>query len=108
VTIPTATTSWIRFDSLYYAEMAVLGCDTVARCPSKTRAEIVGGLGVGIGATGAHELGHQRGLEFTRHSSCGDCYDGAASTSYAHFFGVKHWSPEALTSMRSRLPHAEF
>jgi hypothetical protein len=104
VTGPTATVSSVRVDGLFSAELSVLGCDSIARCRAKTRDELVTGLGVGIGATAAHELGHQRGLDFTRHTACDDCYDSARSTSYAHFFGRKHWSDEAVGIMRSRLP----
>lgn len=104
VTVPTATVSSVRIDSLYYAELGVLRCETLVRCPAKTRDEIITGLGTGIGATAAHELGHQRGLEFTRHSACDECYDGTRATSYQHFFGEKHWSADALKIMTAVLP----
>jgi len=103
VTAPTSTVSSVRADGLFGAELSVVGCESMTRCPAKTREQLVTGLGVGIGATAAHELGHQRGLAFTRHAACDDCYDSARSTSYAHFFGRKRWSEDAVRIMRSRL-----
>ncbi len=103
VTLPTTTVSSVRADGLLGAELSVIGCESVTRCGAKTRQELLIGLGVGIGATAAHELGHQRGLDFTRHAACDDCYDSARSTSYTHFFGRKRWSGEALRIMRLRL-----
>jgi hypothetical protein len=60
---------------------------------------MVDALGRGVGATAAHELGHQAGLGFSRDHTCDDCYDGSSAKSRAHFFGEKHWSPEALRMM---------
>jgi len=103
VTYPASRVSSVRLDVLMNEELASAGCASLARC-AKPRAEILEGLGRGIGATAAHELGHQRGLEFARDSACDDCYDGKSSASYAHFFGRKHWSDEALAIMRAVLP----
>jgi hypothetical protein len=71
------------------------------------RAALVDGLGRGVGATAAHELGHQAGFRFALDSRCDDCYDGRASTSYAHFFGRMHWSDPALQIMVRTLPRRE-
>jgi len=100
--------SSVRFDVLVNEELAAAACASLARC-AKPRAELLEGLGRGIGATAAHELGHQSGLAFARDSACEDCYDGKASASYVHFFGRKHWSDGALASMRAALParHSE-
>lgn len=103
LTRPTAAVSSVRVDGLLGAELSVLGCESILRCSTKTRHEMVAGLGVGIGATAAHELGHQRGLGFTHHASCDDCYDSVRSASYAHFFGRKHWSTDSLRAMRAVL-----
>src|SRR5206468_12541024 len=91
LTYPASTVSSVRFDVLFFAERSAAGCHDATPC-TKTRAELLEGLGRGIGATAAHELGHQAGIEFVRDSPCADCYDGNRSTSYAHFFETKHWS----------------
>ena len=108
VTYPASRVSSVRFDVLVNEELAAAACASLARC-AKPRAELLEGLGRGIGATAAHELGHQSGLAFARDSACEDCYDGKASASYVHFFGRKHWSDGALASMRAALParHSE-
>jgi hypothetical protein len=67
---------------------------------------MVEALGRGIGATGAHELGHQVFLGFALDSTCDDCYDGRTSTTHDHFFGTKHWSNDALAVMRRVLPRS--
>jgi hypothetical protein len=82
----------------------VAGCGGLAACGKKTRAEMVEALGRGIGATGAHELGHQVLLGFSLDSRCVDCYDSHTSTTSEHFLGVKHWSNDALVVMRRVLP----
>jgi hypothetical protein len=99
VTYPMSLASSVRIDALYRAEMAAAGCDSLDRC-AKTRAELLEGLGHGVGATAAHELGHQVGLEFSMHAPCDDCYDGPSATSAAHFFAPMHWSPGAAAVMR--------
>jgi hypothetical protein len=85
VTYPAARSSSVRVDVLFRAELAAAHCRDVGHC-AKTRPEILEGLGRGIGATSAHELGHQGGVGFVTDSSCDDCYDGRTSVSYAHFF----------------------
>jgi hypothetical protein len=105
VTYPASTASSVRFDVLANAELAVARCSGISGC-AKTRRELLEGLGRGVGATAAHELGHQAGLEFARDSACDDCYDGKASMSSAHFFGAKRWSDEALAAMKRLLPPA--
>ena len=103
VTYPATRVSSVRFDVLVNGELAAASCVSLARC-TKARGELLEGLGRGIGATGAHELGHQAGFRFALDSTCDDCYDGKASASYAHFFGRKHWSDRALALMREALP----
>src|SRR5207249_1664899 len=92
-----------RFDALHVAELAALNCDDIDRCPSETSERFLEGLGRGIGATAAHELGHQAGLHFSRDGACADCYDGNTAKTYVHFFGEKHWSNDALAIMRAVL-----
>jgi len=100
LTYPASTSSSVRFDILYRLEMMAVHCQRIDTCGAKTRAELVDGLGRGVGATAAHELGHQAGLGFSHDARCDDCYDGDASASYAHFFAAKHWSAAALAQMR--------
>ena len=104
VTYPAAHTSSVRFDVLANLELAVVHCRDLSHCAAMPRAALVDGLGRGVGATAAHELGHQAGFRFALDSRCDDCYDGRASTSYAHFFGRKHWSDRALQIMERTLP----
>ena len=103
-TYPTATVSSVRIDALYYAELAAVRCQGITGCSTKTREQLLEGLGTGVGATAAHELGHQAGLHFSRDSRCDDCYDSHSATTYVHFFGAKHWSDDALSRMRGVLP----
>ena len=100
---PGAPASVRSTDASRFRRMAV-HCRRIDTCDAKTRAELVDGLGRGIGATAAHELGHQAGLGFSHDARCDDCYDGDASTSYAHFFAAKHWSGAALAQMQRTLP----
>jgi hypothetical protein len=100
------TASNVHVEPLYHALLNVVGCDGIATCRGKTRAEMVEALGRGIGATGAHELGHQVFLGFALDSKCEDCYDGRTLTTYDHFFGTKHWSNNALAVMRRVLPRS--
>jgi hypothetical protein len=99
-TYPFAFVSKVHFDETVHTLLAVVGCETVAACSRKTRAEIVEGVGRGIGSTAAHELGHQVGFRFSVDSDCDECYDSHTSKTYQHFFGTKHWSDRALTIMR--------
>lgn len=103
-TLPFSTSSMIHFDNLYYTLLDVVDCNDVDKCKTKTREELVQAMGRGIGATGAHELGHQVRLGFSLDLPCQDCYDSDTSKSYVHFFGTKHWSDSALSIMRKVLP----
>jgi len=105
LTYPASTVSSVRIDVLFFAELSAAGCREMSGC-TKSRAELLEGLGRGVGATAAHELGHQAGVRFVRDIPCDDCYDGDRSTSYAHFFGTKRWSPEAAAIMTRLLPAA--
>lgn len=107
VTYPAARTSSVRFDVLANLELAVVHCRDLAHCAAMPRAALVDGLGRGVGATAAHELGHQAGFRFALDSRCDDCYDGGASTSYAHFFGRMHWSDRAVQIMQRTLPRRD-
>jgi hypothetical protein len=82
-------------------------CQTFTGCDTKTRKQLLEGLGRGIGATAAHELGHQAGLEFSHDLQCDDCYDSHRADTVVHFFGVKRWSPAALAIMERVLPSAQ-
>jgi hypothetical protein len=84
-TYPVAKVSSVYPDALYAAELAVARCRNITRCDTKTRQQLLEGWGRGIGATAAHELGHQAGLHFSRDSLCDDCYDSHSANTYAHF-----------------------
>lgn len=76
----------------------------------KDRAELIEGLGRGIGATAAHELGHQPGLYFATDTTKGaDYYDSheVGLDSYSHFFGEKSWSPFAMEKMKQVLSSSQ-
>jgi hypothetical protein len=105
MTYPASTVSSVRIDVLLAAELSAAGCRDLHRC-AKTRAQLLEGLGRGVGATGAHELGHQMGIRFVKDAACDDCYDGARSISAAHFFTAKHWSSDAAEAMKRLLPPA--
>src|SRR6266849_6188805 len=99
VTYPASRVSSVRVDVLLNAEIAAANCRDITHC-TKTRIELLDGFGKGIGATAAHELGHQAGFDFAIDSHCDDCYDGKTSTSSNHFFGDKHWSDSEMRIMR--------
>jgi hypothetical protein len=99
LTYPASLASSVRFDVLANNVLASVHCQHLDDCRAKTRAELVDGLGRGVGATAAHELGHQAGLGFSHDAACDDCYDGRSSTSYVHFFGTKHWSGAELATL---------
>ena len=96
--------SYVSLDGLNLTLVTVVGCHDIASCDRYPRAELIEALGHGFGATAAHELGHQAGLQFVRDLDCADCWDGASATHRSHFFGGKHWSPGALATMRYVLP----
>jgi len=100
LTYPVSLVSSVRFDILANNVLTSVDCRRLDGCRAKTRQELVDGLGRGVGATAAHELGHQAGLGFSHDAQCDDCYDGRSSTSYAHFFGTKHWSDGEVETMR--------
>lgn len=105
LTYPVDKTSHVRFDALVHAQLIASACVRFASCNGRTRHEMIEGLGRGLGATIAHELGHQAAFGFAVHSRCEDCYD-SASTALVHFFGQKRWSERALEVMRHVLPAA--
>jgi hypothetical protein len=104
VTYPAAYASSVRFDVLANLELAAVRCRDFAHCTAMPRERLVEGLGRGVGATAAHELGHQAGFRFGLDSHCADCYDSNESSSPAHFFGPLRWSDRARQIMRLTLP----
>ena len=99
----------VNFWNVLNTLQEVVGCRALQfnECPQKTglpRAELVQALGAGIGATGAHELGHQYRLSFVGDVTCDDCYDSGSAVTHAHFFGPKRWSDGAREKMRRVLP----
>jgi len=102
MTYPASTVSSVRIDVLLAQELAAARCRDMRSC-LKSRRELLEGLGRGIGATAAHELGHQAGIRFVTDVPCDDCYDGGRA-SPAHFFAVKHWSADAAARMKRLLP----
>ncbi len=105
MTYPMSRVSSVRIDVLLAEELSAAGCRDLRHC-AKPRAELLEGLGRGIGATAAHELGHQVGIRFVNDVRCDECYDGSRSASAAHFFAPKHWSPDAAAGMKLVLPGA--
>jgi hypothetical protein len=103
-THPLVLASTVRIDALLIAELAAVGCRGLAACTVMSRDALLRGLGRGIGATAAHELGHQVGLRFTADAPCDDCYDGPNANTRIHFFGDKRWSEQSLAGMRRALP----
>jgi RHS repeat-associated protein len=71
------------------------------------RREYLEALGRGLGATAAHELGHQAGLGYVYDRlvdpSTYDFYQG----NYELFFTEKHWSRFALERMRDVIPQSQ-
>jgi len=106
MTYPFAKFSSVRLNALYRAELSMARCEGILGCTSMTREQVLTGLGKGVGATAAHELGHQVGFLFSIDSQCDDCYDGHSANTYAHFFATKHWSDAAMAIMRRRIPLA--
>lgn len=95
--------SLVSLDGINLTLLTIVGCRDIGSCDAYPRAALIDALGRGFGATGAHELGHQAGFRFVRDSKCDDCYDGASARHRSHFFGGKHWSPEADALMRTVL-----
>ena len=102
-TLPFARASYVHFDEMFQTLLAVVGCADLAGCRT-SREEMIEALGRGIGATAAHELGHQVGFNFAVDAICDACYDGRTSRTDEHFFGSLHWSDAALSTMRRVLP----
>jgi hypothetical protein len=102
-TLPFARASYVHFDEMFQTLLVVVGCGDLAGC-RKSREEMIKALGRGIGATAAHEIGHQVGFNFAVDAPCDPCYDGHTSKTVEHFFGSPHWSDGALSTMRRVLP----
>jgi hypothetical protein len=102
ITFPASPVSSVRADVMYHVMLTAAACSDAQPC-SRTRAELMQGLGRGLGATAAHELGHQSNFRFALDSRCDDCYDGS-QTMAPHFFGEKRWSAEAREIMQRVLP----
>ena len=101
LTYPLSVVSRVRIDVLFKDELAAIHCSALQVCGMPTH-EVLHGLGRGVGATAAHELGHQVG--FAVDTACDDCYEGGSATSYAHFFSEKHWSDRVIERMKQVLP----
>jgi RHS repeat-associated protein len=93
-TYPSSKSSTVFYPNMVSTLLQVVRTNRLV----KNRAELIEALGNGIGATAAHELGHQASLGFTTHISAQGFYDtkGLDGTSTDHFFGVLRWSPEAI------------
>lgn len=104
-TYPTTYLSTVYFPNV----KATLGAVVTSNNINKNSTEMLEALGRGLGATAAHELGHQFGLEFSTHPKSQGFYDTEAlnETSVDHFFGELRWSPFAMEKMNNVLPKAE-
>ena len=99
------TVSHVYYEGLRHTMLNILKEAGITR----SRGELIEGLGRGIGATAAHELGHQAFLSYTTDTTLGpDYYDTheVGLDGYIHFFGEKRWSTTALEKMRQVLSPA--
>jgi hypothetical protein len=103
-TFALAVISRVHFEEIVATLLTVAGCRGIAGDCAKTRSELLEGLGRGIGASAAHELGHQMGLRFSVDAACNACYDGHTANTYEHFFADLHWSPAGRSIMQRVLP----
>ena len=76
-----------------------------------SRVQLVTALAQGIGATAAHEVGHQQKpyvqKQFTFDVACTNCYDYVGTSGRwprVYFLGQLDWSPRAREAMRTALP----
>jgi len=75
--------------------------DGCAQQTETTRLALVTALGRGLGATAAHELGHQALLGFTFDvTDRSDRYDSESAVSHDHFFNPLDWSDQAKAKMK--------
>jgi RHS repeat-associated protein len=100
-----------KYSDLYFWNLwsrleSVLDCSALSGCVRKgfDRTVVAAALGRGIGATAAHELGHQAGLNFVQDIPCDDCYDSDTADTFAHYFDILHWSDGAKARMKNVLP----
>jgi hypothetical protein len=99
------------FSNVYFWTVANTLLDTVGcgdkvlvACTTRSRPDLLNALGRGLGATMAHELGHQNSLWWTTHRAPESCYDHLTSVTLRHFFGLPlEWSDEAIARMRDIL-----
>jgi hypothetical protein len=71
-------------------------------CGTRPRVTLVTALGRGLGATIAHEFGHQGGVweVWTQDDyNCMDCYDSPSANTPDHFFSPLHWTEAASVIM---------
>jgi RHS repeat-associated protein len=104
-TYPISKSSIVYYPNMRFTLNEVVKSNNL----SKTRFEMIEALGKGLGATAAHEIGHQYGLEFISHQPAQGFYNTKElnSTSVDHFFGKLKWSPDTFEKMNSLLSKAE-
>ena len=113
---PLVSFSDIYFKSLHDALREAEGCGSLdfnacAQLKGMSRVAFVTAMGRGLGATVAHELGHQGGVAFTVHVPtspeaklrCPGCYDADSAAFHEHFFGPLVWSKDSKDRMKRLL-----
>lgn len=90
---------------VYYDFIQILARQYAQEKHITERGLIVAGIGKGIGAVAAHELGHQGLLTWVNDNSDPNTYDFHSGNREQLYFGNLHWSPAALEKMRDALPH---
>jgi RHS repeat-associated protein len=105
-TMLTSVVSEVHLEALALTMERLLNCRSLTDCETAgyDRMYLLTSLGKGLGATCAHELGHQAGLHYTEDIVCPDCYDSDTAATSAHFFGTLHWSDAAAARMKNVLP----
>jgi RHS repeat-associated protein len=69
------------------------------------RREIAAGIGRGVGATAAHEFGHQVGLRWMDTTRDPNTYDFHSSDRFSQYYGQLHWLPQNLAELQKKVSY---